>query len=292
MKVREVRANNRKKVFEIETDRGTHHFPYALLRVSPDAENRVSEVFADEELGREGPPRAVQRLASRERGSESGRPGACAHGKVQERLRHPVISQTAPVGSTFMALHCGSGLREDQAGEEHGQHLLLFGGAGHSPQLVSMPLPVRLLDGQVRAHMPKHRSQRTIEVQDRRFHPIAGGCASGLRELGCGEHGPSLFSGVPWPTTQGCRRTLTSSTRHRPRTGVGGSSVGFSFPSTRVRSSCRRWKNLPAGAPSTTACPNTTARPRTSAFPPSQLRCVIPPTPTARGWKARYFPRG
>jgi len=51
MKVRDVRANNRKKVFEVETDRGTYPFPYALLRVLPSPDKKISEVFPDEELG-------------------------------------------------------------------------------------------------------------------------------------------------------------------------------------------------------------------------------------------------
>ena len=54
MKIKNIRANNRKKVFEVETEAGTYPFPYALLRVRPEPENRISEVFPDEELGEEG----------------------------------------------------------------------------------------------------------------------------------------------------------------------------------------------------------------------------------------------
>jgi hypothetical protein len=54
MKVKTVTANNRKKAFEIETTSGDYTFPYALLRMQPDPDNRVKEAFADEDLGREG----------------------------------------------------------------------------------------------------------------------------------------------------------------------------------------------------------------------------------------------
>ncbi len=51
MKIRRVRANNRRKVFEVEVDGGTYPFPYALLRLLPSSHRSVSEVFPDEELG-------------------------------------------------------------------------------------------------------------------------------------------------------------------------------------------------------------------------------------------------
>jgi len=54
MKIKAVTANNRKKAFDIETTSAAYTFPYALLRVQPDTDNRVDEVFADQELGREG----------------------------------------------------------------------------------------------------------------------------------------------------------------------------------------------------------------------------------------------
>lgn len=54
MKIRSVRANNRRKAFEVETEEGRRlDFPYARLRLRPSAENRVAEVYADPELGRE-----------------------------------------------------------------------------------------------------------------------------------------------------------------------------------------------------------------------------------------------
>jgi hypothetical protein len=51
MKIRRVRANNRRKVFEVETDERTYPFPYALLRLPPSSHRSVSEVFPDKELG-------------------------------------------------------------------------------------------------------------------------------------------------------------------------------------------------------------------------------------------------
>ena len=54
MKIKRIRANNHKKAFEIETASNVYAFPYALLRVRPDATNRIEDTFPDEELGREG----------------------------------------------------------------------------------------------------------------------------------------------------------------------------------------------------------------------------------------------
>jgi len=53
MKIKKVRENNHKKVFEVETPRGTYRFPYARLEVRPSADDRVAKVFVDKELGRE-----------------------------------------------------------------------------------------------------------------------------------------------------------------------------------------------------------------------------------------------
>jgi hypothetical protein len=51
VKIKTVTANNRKKVFEVATARQTFSFPYALLRVQPEADNRIAAVYADDELG-------------------------------------------------------------------------------------------------------------------------------------------------------------------------------------------------------------------------------------------------
>jgi hypothetical protein len=54
MKIKTVTANNRKKAFEVQTTTAAYTFPYALLSVQPDSDNRVEEAFPDEDLGREG----------------------------------------------------------------------------------------------------------------------------------------------------------------------------------------------------------------------------------------------
>jgi hypothetical protein len=54
MKIKRVTANNRKKVFEVETTSEVYSFPYALLRIQPDGDNRVAEAFPDPDLGAEG----------------------------------------------------------------------------------------------------------------------------------------------------------------------------------------------------------------------------------------------
>lgn len=54
MKIARVTANNHKKAFEVEAAGKVYPFPYALLRLRPTPENRVTDVFADEELGCEG----------------------------------------------------------------------------------------------------------------------------------------------------------------------------------------------------------------------------------------------
>lgn len=53
MKIRTIAANNRRKAFEIEVGKKTLFFPYARLRLKPTTQNRVKEVYADPELGRE-----------------------------------------------------------------------------------------------------------------------------------------------------------------------------------------------------------------------------------------------
>jgi hypothetical protein len=53
MKIRSVTANNRRKAFEVETQNEVLLFPYVRLRLKPTSENRVSEVYADPELGHE-----------------------------------------------------------------------------------------------------------------------------------------------------------------------------------------------------------------------------------------------
>ena len=54
MKIRSVRANNRKKAFEVRTHSKVYDFPYAKANPKPTAKNPIVEVAVDKELGREG----------------------------------------------------------------------------------------------------------------------------------------------------------------------------------------------------------------------------------------------
>ena len=53
MKIRAVKHNNRKKTFEIRTSTKMRVFPFSQGAPPPTAEDPVSEVFVDEEAGRE-----------------------------------------------------------------------------------------------------------------------------------------------------------------------------------------------------------------------------------------------
>ena len=52
MTIRHVRADNRKRAFEVETAQGCYAYPYGLLPVAPGPANRIREVRPDEEFGR------------------------------------------------------------------------------------------------------------------------------------------------------------------------------------------------------------------------------------------------
>jgi hypothetical protein len=54
VKIRDVRANNRRRAFEVRTHRGVYPFPYAVADPRPTPDDRVAEVAVDPELGREG----------------------------------------------------------------------------------------------------------------------------------------------------------------------------------------------------------------------------------------------
>ena len=54
VKILGVKANNRKKAFEILTEKREYSFPYAKLETRPTPTNRVKEVYPDPELGCEG----------------------------------------------------------------------------------------------------------------------------------------------------------------------------------------------------------------------------------------------
>lgn len=54
MKIDAIVARHRTKNFEIQAGRTEYVFPFALLRLRPAPGNRVTEVFPDEDIGREG----------------------------------------------------------------------------------------------------------------------------------------------------------------------------------------------------------------------------------------------
>jgi hypothetical protein len=54
MRIRSVKHNNRKKVFEIKTSTKVFVFPYTKTDPEPTAGDPVKRLFVDEELGREG----------------------------------------------------------------------------------------------------------------------------------------------------------------------------------------------------------------------------------------------
>ena len=53
MKIRSVKANNHKKVFEVRTYRSTYEYPYAMLDLRPTSANPLADVYIDDELGDE-----------------------------------------------------------------------------------------------------------------------------------------------------------------------------------------------------------------------------------------------
>ena len=54
MKIRSVKHNNRKKAFEVQTYSRTFLFPYAKLEIQPSPTNKITEVYVDREIGRDG----------------------------------------------------------------------------------------------------------------------------------------------------------------------------------------------------------------------------------------------
>jgi len=54
VKITGITANNRKRVFEVETRRGAYVMPYAKVDPMPSPRDRIAEVYVDPELGREG----------------------------------------------------------------------------------------------------------------------------------------------------------------------------------------------------------------------------------------------
>ena len=54
MKIRSVKANNRRKAFEVTTAKNRLIFPFARLEAQPTADDPIAKVFVDKELGSEG----------------------------------------------------------------------------------------------------------------------------------------------------------------------------------------------------------------------------------------------
>ena len=54
MKILNVTANNHKHAFEVRTRSHELQFPYALVDPAPSSDDRITRVFVDPELGREG----------------------------------------------------------------------------------------------------------------------------------------------------------------------------------------------------------------------------------------------
>ena len=54
VKIRSVKANNRRKAFEVTAGRRRLSFPFARLEVQPTADDLITKVFVDQELGAEG----------------------------------------------------------------------------------------------------------------------------------------------------------------------------------------------------------------------------------------------
>ena len=51
MKIRSVKASNRRKAFEVTAGRRRLSFPFARLEVQPTADDPIAKVFVDQELG-------------------------------------------------------------------------------------------------------------------------------------------------------------------------------------------------------------------------------------------------
>ena len=54
MKIRNVKANNRRKTFEVTAGKRRLVFPFARLEVQPTSDDPIVKVFVDRELGAEG----------------------------------------------------------------------------------------------------------------------------------------------------------------------------------------------------------------------------------------------
>jgi len=53
MKIRSVKANNKKKLFEVKVAAKNYGFPYAKAKPAPMPQDPITRIFVDKELGRE-----------------------------------------------------------------------------------------------------------------------------------------------------------------------------------------------------------------------------------------------
>ena len=53
MKIRSIKANNHKKVFEVRTYKGAYEYPYAKLELRPTNANPLANAYVDDEIGSE-----------------------------------------------------------------------------------------------------------------------------------------------------------------------------------------------------------------------------------------------
>jgi len=53
MKIRSIKANNHKKVFEVRTYKGAYEYPFAKLDLRPTNANPLADFYVDDELGGE-----------------------------------------------------------------------------------------------------------------------------------------------------------------------------------------------------------------------------------------------
>lgn len=54
MKIRSVKLNNKKKIFEVRTSAKKYSFPYVKAKPAPTSEDPITRVSVDKDLGREG----------------------------------------------------------------------------------------------------------------------------------------------------------------------------------------------------------------------------------------------
>ena len=90
MKIRSIRHNNRKKVFEVGTSTKKLVFPFSKAEPAPAAEDPITELFVDPETGREAFSYVLH----------SGRTGTVHVEQVLEYNQDPDLPPRSPVVPT------------------------------------------------------------------------------------------------------------------------------------------------------------------------------------------------